>query len=180
MRHDRGCTVVQAGGPWLLTVEYQVQFTETSCEIHGGQFGMGPCSSPRFFVVLQLPPLQPFLHPHLSTCGSLYQAAQYHAPVFNFAVACFAQYFTRHRLRKLTFLFCQWYYGWKEMGANFLCTHPSLPLKDVIAAASHHVIRVFFTNLVVPSLTQHLTGHRIKKFYITIYIIVEVEAITKL
>jgi len=51
---------------------------------------------------------QPFLLPHLSPCGSLYQAAQYHAPVFNLGVACLAQYFTHRRLRKLTFLFCQW------------------------------------------------------------------------
>jgi hypothetical protein len=159
MRHDCGCSVVQAGGPWFLTVEYQVQFTVTSCEIHGGQFGTGPCST-SFFVVLQLPPLLSFLHSHLSPCDSLYQTAQYHTPVFNLGIACLAQYFIHNRLRNLTFLFCQWYYSWKEMGANLLCTHPSLPLKDVISAASHHVIRVFFTNLVASSLTQHLTGCR--------------------
>jgi len=65
------------------------------------------------------------------------------------------------------------------MGADFLCTLPSLLSKDIIATASHHVIRVSFINLVVSSLTQLLIGHRIKKIYIAICIIVAMEAVTK-
>jgi hypothetical protein len=66
VRHSTDWTTVQAVGHWLVTLEYQFQFSVMSWEIHGWHYGTGPCCSFIFFVVLQLPLILPLVITHLS------------------------------------------------------------------------------------------------------------------